>query len=814
MIAGFKKHNSFGISFKVSLGLALITMAAFLSSGVIKLHFNKYATMFQTISESQLPLLFVSSRLVKEVEGLISNASELALTENQFLIESVLRTALSDHQKIQELISELKKVDVDDALELSTKSRLIFKNIEALAELIKEDIDIKQRIDQISIHIRRTSEKIRLERELEQNVLLGHIKPLLVQIFSLLRDIPNISDNQRLEEYQGQILDLRKSINENMGALLPEVSTVDGESLKDLPVHKEYLKESLLKSFRADQGWLKSSPLATAGYLEILENYGTGEKGVLALARYQLSLKTRIQDRLAQISFLSDELVRKTERIFSEVSVSIRKQSDKVAEETKLVGRLFLLIPVTILVTAIFIFLFIRRSVTGRILELEKIMKSHVQGNPIHIPVEGNDEIASMAQSVSYFVEKRNQYESVMYEARVVAEKANQAKSMFLANMSHELRTPLNAILGFSQLLGRNTDLASHEIEYLDTIRQSGQHLLCLINQVLDFSTIEAGRVRLNKSEFDLFAMLEEIEFMFLIRAVKKQLTLLFEKKEGVPRFIKADQVKLRQILINLVNNALKFTEEGGIIVRVYVGKKDCESTREDKSEAHHQKNSEPLKDNDFILWLNFEVEDTGIGIHPDETLKIFAPFEQTEAGRLTKDGTGLGLSISRSFVELMGGKIALESKPGVGSLFRFSIAVDEVQKITLKEADSKSIAHAETGHIDEAHAETGHTGEFHARPDLADEKRQNKSPASASMIVDRVKATSGYAASVVLDRFLALPETLKTDFESALLRVDMEAIELLILQIRDSDPDLAAELQKLSHNFEYEKILTIIHQT
>ncbi|MBF0259657.1 MAG: hypothetical protein HQK62_12605, partial [Desulfamplus sp.] len=230
-------------------------------------------------------------------------------------------------------------------------------------------------------------------------------------------------------------------------------------------------------------------------------------------------------------------------------------------------------------------------------------------------------------------------------------------------------------------------------------------------------------------------------------------------------------------------NNAFKFTEKGGIIVRVYVGEKGCDTTQKDKSEPHDLKHAEQLQVSDSILWLNFEVEDTGIGIHPDETTKIFAPFEQTEAGRLTKDGTGLGLSISKNFVELMGGRITLKSKPGAGSLFRFSIAVKEVQTLATKEVDNKS-------------------GLVHSIDKVV----------SAAKFMDGIQVSSD-AASVVTDRFLALPETFRTDLENALLRGDMKAIEFLILQIGDNDPDLAAGLRTLSHNFEYEKILAIIHQ-
>jgi CheY-like chemotaxis protein len=222
--------------------------------------------------------------------------------------------------------------------------------------------------------------------------------------------------------------------------------------------------------------------------------------------------------------------------------------------------------------------------------------------------------------------------------------------------MSHELRTPLNAILGFSQLMSRSRSLPSEHQDNLGIITRSGEHLLTLINQVLDLSKIEAGRTTLNETSFDLHRLLDDLEDMFQLKAEDKGLQLLFERTPDVPQYVRTDEVKLRQVLINLLNNAIKFTSEGGVSVRV----RSIIGNREDSSNYQ----------------LQFEVEDSGAGIAPQELDSLFEAFMQTRTGQQSSEGTGLGLPIARSFVQLMGGEMTVSSQVGHGSLFKFDIQV------------------------------------------------------------------------------------------------------------------------------------------
>ena len=231
-------------------------------------------------------------------------------------------------------------------------------------------------------------------------------------------------------------------------------------------------------------------------------------------------------------------------------------------------------------------------------------------------------------------------------------QRASRAKSMFLANMSHEIRTPMNAILGFSQILLKDPTLTATHRQHLDIIARSGDHLLSLIDDILDMSRIDAGRARLAPSSFNLRRMLTDLSSMFRLRAESKGLGLAVTVADGVPAVLLADEKRLRQILINLIGNAIKFTNTGSVQCSVAA-----------------------RRETDLTLWLTIDVEDTGAGVPPSETEHIFHPFEQTETGS-SAGGTGLGLAISREFARLMGGDITLDSKVGRGSRFRLDTPV------------------------------------------------------------------------------------------------------------------------------------------
>lgn len=236
--------------------------------------------------------------------------------------------------------------------------------------------------------------------------------------------------------------------------------------------------------------------------------------------------------------------------------------------------------------------------------------------------------------------------------AEKAADKANQAKSLFLASMSHEIRTPLNAVLGFTQLLLLDPQVGPAQRRSLETVHRSGEHLLMLLNDILEMSKIEAGRVETHPVHFDLWAMLEDLEATFVVLTRQAGLTLEVFKADDLPHWVLADEQKLRQVLHNLLGNAVKFTGSGGIVLRAAL-----------RSDLHGS-----------TARLRFEVEDSGPGIPEDSRESVFRTFEQLSADKTRKGGTGLGLAISKAYVELMGGSIAVGGQEGGGSVFSFDL--------------------------------------------------------------------------------------------------------------------------------------------
>lgn len=278
-------------------------------------------------------------------------------------------------------------------------------------------------------------------------------------------------------------------------------------------------------------------------------------------------------------------------------------------------------------------------------------------------------------------ISDRTRSERELQKAKEAAEVANLSKSQFLANMSHELRTPLNAILGFAQLLDRDPLVSQTHREQLAVILRSGEHLLKLINNVLEMSKIEAGQIVLTENCFHLHQLLHNLEEMLRLNAQAKGLQLTVDCAADLPQVIEADEGKLCQVLLNLLGNAIKFTVQGGVTLRVS-GDSGKLLHSIDASSRHR------------IYPMRFEVEDTGPGIGAAELETLFDTFVQTEVGRQSQQGTGLGLAISQRFVQLMGGKITVSNPPGQGAVFEFTIPVrwvDQDQQQTPLQISAKT---------------------------------------------------------------------------------------------------------------------------
>lgn len=359
---------------------------------------------------------------------------------------------------------------------------------------------------------------------------------------------------------------------------------------------------------------------------------------------------------------------------------STKMVDDKVLSAILVVAVNFI---ISFIAIAVLINYFLARIILKPVEELSKKAEEIANGNyMVQVPVSSDDEISSLSKTFNRMVKTiKEQMDAVenanealrrhkenledlisertteLLEAKEQAEAANRAKSLFLANMSHELRTPLNAILGFTKIVAKDETMLPKSRENLGIVLKSGEHLLTLINDVLDLAKIESGKISIDPSNFDLAELLNDLVVMLRGRAEAKGLELTIDQTSSFPRFVRADQSKLRQIIINIVGNAIKFTEHGSISIHLSV----LSLTIGSKSK------------------LLFEVTDTGSGIAADELEHIFQPFEQAIVGKNIQEGTGLGLVITKEYVKRLGGDISVESELGKGSTFRFTIAYEPV---------------------------------------------------------------------------------------------------------------------------------------
>jgi signal transduction histidine kinase/DNA-binding response OmpR family regulator len=397
------------------------------------------------------------------------------------------------------------------------------------------------------------------------------------------------------------------------------------------------------------------SPVISATAQAIINQFGNFNK---IKQSQQLEFMLENQRQLVQVSAIRDE------RGIDWLSVIVIPESDFMAQ-IDANTRTTILLCLGALVGATILGIFTSRWIARPILKLQKASEAIASGTlEQKVEVKGIGELEALAASFNQmagqlrtsFTELETRVEERTAElsiAKEIADNANHAKSDFLANMSHELRTPLNGVLGYAQILIRSKVLPDKERNGVNIIYQCGSHLLTLINDVLDISKIEARKLDLVPHAIHLPSFLQGVVEICRVRSDQKDLDFIYQPASNLPEGIEADEKRLRQVLINLLGNAIKFTDQGSVTFKVEV-----------------------LEANTSIPRLKFQIEDTGVGIAEDQVSRLFQAFEQVGDQKRQTEGTGLGLVISQKIVQLMGGEIKIKSELGVGSNFYFDVAL------------------------------------------------------------------------------------------------------------------------------------------
>lgn len=664
------------ISSRVMIGLMVLALVTVLSSGLAVFAFDHLRKGHRVVRQEKIPGLIGASRLIRESEQLVSRAPDIMVARNRY-IRSLLAHGIDEKAgRMEELIAPLAGAGIDKSLleSLSRQFELLFAGLKELIELANSLEEMETRTRQINTRLHRISGSA--------NSLKIPLPPGGGAGFSGGFDGAFTSSNtfdeavllfkayvRSLTSINQAVADLLSLQSVNNLTVLTSIENQFNSHMGQFTSHMGRVALQTPSNFRGFSRKMKSIE-------EEIIKYGTGEGNLFHHRERQIDLRLKVEGNLVDNKFLSDRLVHTVSGIFTLIQSDIEAQNRRFDRQIKGFTNLLFIIPLVGVLSAVVIFFYIRSSVVGRILSLKEYMEKNVTGRSRGVPVRGSDEIADMVRSVNFFIaeiekRERNLENAVMEmeRAKDAAEAANRAKSVFLANMSHELRTPLNAILGFSRLLARGRNLDSSQRKNLSTITSSGEHLLMVINDVLAMSKIEAGRSVLSEQNFDLYHLLDDIKEMFRLRVSEKGLQLFCELDPDLPRYVRADEIKLRQVLINLLNNALKFTSEGGISLRVKNG------------------TGEPVPGEKSSI--RFEVEDTGIGISENELENIFEAFAQAGTLHGEEEGTGLGLPISHRFVELMGGSLSARSHEKKGSLFSFYIHVGVVAKSDIREKET-----------------------------------------------------------------------------------------------------------------------------
>jgi signal transduction histidine kinase/DNA-binding response OmpR family regulator len=605
-----------GIATKVLGGVVLAMAVLLLAIWFSFDRFRLFDARFAEISQHRLPTLFKVSELQAAATGLVSLSADVLYPKGDFLFNNVRTLIEQSQSKARGAV-----VGLNQSEQVIARFEGVSETLLELVELRGEQLAVRGRIERV---FRRLGA---IDLELSQAAAdpqgqppwLPHALEAAAHFF-VIRDLDH---PERIRQHQ-QGFDGKIAVAQAAIETLPESQR--------RPAHLT------LREFR---------------------DYGLGEQGLFELRIKDLQLTQAIERKIYSGKHRMALLDKAIEGLHATTRQAMLAEEQAINAELERLMWLLGGVALAALLALAAIFLYVRRSVVARIHRLHQAMHANMARQPIPIPVEGDDELSQMTRQVNYFIEEINRRESGLKVAAHEAQAANRAKDQFLASISHEIRTPMNAILNLTRIVLEG-GLANRQRERLEKVERSSSYLLELINEILDFSRITSGRLELERLPFRLEELLESIE-THAEDARAKGLSFHTHVELGTPPVVEGDPLRIQQVLRNLVGNAIKFTNQGGVelLIRVQPG-----SRQETESIA-----------TDGTVWIEFSVEDSGIGIPADKLEQIFAPFNQVDSSTTRRyGGSGLGLSICQRLVDRMGGKLDVVSTPNNGSLFRFAL--------------------------------------------------------------------------------------------------------------------------------------------